>query len=124
MEVDKDISKVETILGELKQLGAARNEPILIVGGGVLADIAGFAAALYHRNTPYVMLNTSIVSGIDAGPSPRTCSDGYGYKNLFGAYRPPFYRSRTAAFSRRCTQAGFVMGLPKLLRWAGLRISP
>ena len=86
MEVDKDISKVETILGELKQLGAARNEPILIVGGGVLADIAGFAAALYHRNTPYVMLNTSIVSGIDAGPSPRTCSDGYGYKNLFGAY--------------------------------------
>lgn len=35
MEVDKDISKVETILGELKQLGAARNEPILIVGGGI-----------------------------------------------------------------------------------------
>jgi len=55
----------------------------------VIADLAGFATALYHRNTPYVMLCTSIVSGIDAGPSPRTCCDSDGYKNLFGSYHPP-----------------------------------
>ena len=35
------------------------------------------------------MLNTSIVSGIDAGPSPRVCADGQGYKNAFGAFHPP-----------------------------------
>ena len=35
------------------------------------------------------MLNTSIVTGIDAGPSPRTCCDGQGYKNAYGAYHPP-----------------------------------
>ena len=35
------------------------------------------------------MLNTSIVTGIDAGPSPRTCCDGQGFKNAFGAYHPP-----------------------------------
>ncbi len=35
------------------------------------------------------MLATSIVSGIDAGPSPRTCCDGQGYKNAFGAIHPP-----------------------------------
>merc|ERR1719148_338678 len=66
-----------------------RNEPVLVVGGGVIADIAGFACALFHRNTPYVMLATSIVAGIDAGPSPRTCCDGQGYKNAFGAFHPP-----------------------------------
>ncbi len=32
-----------------------RNEPVLVVGGGVIADIAGFALALFHRNTPYVV---------------------------------------------------------------------
>merc|ERR1712193_542311 len=53
------------------------------------ADIAGLAAALYSRNTPYVMLTTSIVSGIDAGPSPRVCCNGFDYKNLYGAYHPP-----------------------------------
>ena len=56
---------------------------------GVIADIAGFACALFHRNTPYVILATSIVAGIDAGPSPRTCCDGQGYKNAFGAFHPP-----------------------------------
>lgn len=89
MEADKGLETVEKILASLKQQGVGRNEPILIVGGGVISDLGGFAAALYHRNTPYVMLCTSIVSGIDAGPSPRTCCDADGYKNLFGAYHPP-----------------------------------
>lgn len=55
----------------------------------MIADIAGFACALFHRNTPYIMLATSVVAGIDAGPSPRTCCDGQGYKNAFGAFHPP-----------------------------------
>ena len=89
MEVDKGLATVERMLGDLKRLGVSRNEPVLIVGGGVLADTGGLACALYGRNTPYVMVTTSIVSGIDAGPSPRTCCDGFGYKNLLGAYHPP-----------------------------------
>jgi 3-dehydroquinate synthetase len=89
MEADKGLGTVERMLGDFKRLGILRNEPILIVGGGVLADTGGLACALYGRNTPYVMLATSIVSGIDAGPSPRTCCDGFGYKNLLGAYHPP-----------------------------------
>ncbi len=89
MEVDKGIATVEKMLGDLKALGVGRHEPVLIMGGGVLADTGGLACALYGRNTPYVMLSTSIVSGIDAGPSPRTCCDGFGYKNLLGAYHPP-----------------------------------
>ena len=78
-EVDKEVENVEKILLDLKKHGVSRNEPVLIIGGGVIADIGGFACALYHRSTPYVMLCTSIVSGVDAGPSPRTCCDGYGY---------------------------------------------
>ncbi len=89
MEADKGLGTVEKMLGDFKKLGLSRNEPVLIIGGGVLADTGGLACALYGRNTPYVMLGTSIVTGIDAGPSPRTCCDGFGYKNLLGAYHPP-----------------------------------
>lgn len=89
MEMDKNLSTVEKLLADFKRLGVSREAPVLIVGGGVLADTAGLACALYGRNTPYVMLATSIVTGIDAGPSPRTCCDGFGYKNLMGAYHPP-----------------------------------
>jgi len=96
-EKDKHIGTVEKILDDLKSLGVSRNEPVLIVGGGVITDLGGFACALYHRSTPYIQLCTSIVSGIDAGPSPRTCCDGHGYKNIFGAYHPPIvtYTDRT-----------------------------
>ena len=89
MEVDKGVRTVERMVGELKAFGVARQEMVLVMGGGVLSDTAGFACALYHRSTPYVMLSTSLVAGIDAGPSPRTCCDGFGYKNLLGAYHPP-----------------------------------
>ncbi|MEE4539859.1 MAG: sedoheptulose 7-phosphate cyclase [Erythrobacter sp.] len=89
MEADKGLATVERMLGDFKRLGIMRNEPVLIAGGGVLADTGGLACALYGRNTPYVMIGTSIVTGIDAGPSPRTCCDGFGYKNLLGAYHPP-----------------------------------
>ena len=89
MEVDKGTATVESMLGDLKRLGVSRNEPVLIIGGGVLSDTGGLACGLYHRGTPYVMLSTSLVAGIDAGPSPRTCCDGFGYKNLFGAYHAP-----------------------------------
>ena len=88
-EADKDIRDVECILVDMKKNAQARNEPMLVVGGGVIADIAGLAAALYSRNTPYLMLCTSIVAGIDAGPSPRVCCNGFDYKNLYGAYHPP-----------------------------------
>jgi len=89
MEAGKSMEAVGNILKTLKQELVARNEPVLVVGGGVVADLAGFATALYDRNTPYVMLCTSIVAGIDAGPSPRTCANDYGYKNLYGAFHPP-----------------------------------
>ncbi|MBC20957.1 MAG: 3-dehydroquinate synthase [Planctomycetaceae bacterium] len=89
MEVDKGISTVESMLADLKRLGVSRNEPVLIIGGGVLSDTGGLACGLYHRGTPYVMLSSSLVAGIDAGPSPRTCCDGFGYKNLFGSYHAP-----------------------------------
>ena len=56
MEVDKGIRTVEKMLGDFKNLGVCRHEPVLIIGGGVIADTGGLACALYHRNTPYVML--------------------------------------------------------------------
>ena len=117
-EADKDIHQVEKMLIDLKSSGVARNEPVLIVGGGVIADIGGFACALYHRNTPYVMLCTSIVSGIDAGPSPRTCCDGYGYKNLYGAYHPPVLTLTDRYFFKTLHPGWLRHGIAEIIKMA------
>lgn len=118
MEVDKGIYTVEKILGDFKRLGVSRNEPVLIVGGGVLADTGGLACALYHRNTPYVMLSTSIVAGIDAGPSPRTCCDGFGYKNLFGAYHPPVVSITDRYFFKTLREGWLRHGIIEIVKMA------
>ena len=118
MEVDKGIYTVEKMLGDFKSLGVSRNEPVLIVGGGVLADTAGLACALYHRNTPYVMLSTSIVAGIDAGPSPRTCCDGFGYKNLFGAYHPPILSITDRFFFKTLHEGWLRHGIIEIIKMA------
>ena len=116
MEVDKGIVTIEKMLGDFKALGVSRNEPVLIVGGGVLADTGGLACALYGRNTPYVMLGTSIVSGIDAGPSPRTCCDGFGYKNLFGAYHPPVVSMTDRHFFKTLRQGWLRHGIAEIVK--------
>ncbi|MBW4465211.1 MAG: sedoheptulose 7-phosphate cyclase [Pegethrix bostrychoides GSE-TBD4-15B] len=118
MEVDKSIHTVERMLGDFKRLGISRNEPVLIVGGGVLSDTGGLACALYHRNTPYVMLSTSIVSGIDAGPSPRTCCDGFGYKNLFGAYHAPILSITDRSFFKTLHPGWLRHGIAEIIKMA------
>ena len=118
MEVDKGIYTVEKMLGDFKHLGVSRNEPVLLMGGGVLADTGGLACALYHRNTPYVMLSTSIVAGVDAGPSPRTCCDGFGYKNLFGAYHPPILSITDRFFFSTLREGWLRHGIIEIIKMA------
>merc|ERR1711937_518669 len=117
-EINKDIRNVENVLVDMKNNGVARNEPVLVVGGGVIADIAGFATALYHRNTPYVMLCTSIVTGIDAGPSLRTCCDGFGFKNLYGAYHPPVLTITDRFFWKTLHKGWIRHGIAEIIKMA------
>jgi len=118
MEADKGMNTVESILKSLKEEGVSRNEPVLVIGGGVIADVGGFATALYHRNTPYVMLCTSIVSGIDAGPSPRTCCDGFGYKNIYGAYHPPVLTLTDRTFFKTLRTGWLRHGIAEIVKMA------
>jgi len=59
-ESDKNPDTVHKILQFLGKDGCdvSRNEPVLIIGGGVLSDVAGLACSLQHRRTPYVMIGT------------------------------------------------------------------
>ncbi len=118
MEVDKTLTVVEKILNDFKQHAVARNEPVLIIGGGVLADTGGLACALFNRNTPYIMIGSSIVSAIDAGPSPRTCCDGFGYKNLSGAYHAPILTITDRLFFRTLRTGWLRHGIAEIIKMA------
>ena len=71
---------------------------------------------MFCRNTPYVMLCTSIVTGIDAGPSPRTCCDGFGFKNLYGAYHPPVLTLTDRAFWNTLHEGWIRHGIAEIIK--------
>merc|ERR1719253_2200963 len=120
-EVDKGIEDVEKILVAMKKYRVGRHEPLLVVGGGVIADIAGFATSMYSRNTPYVMLCTSIVAGIDAGPSPRVCCNGFDYKNLYGSYHPPVLTITDRGFWKTLHPGWLRHGVAEIIKMAVMK---
>ncbi|RMG07130.1 MAG: iron-containing alcohol dehydrogenase [Cyanobacteria bacterium J055] len=119
-EADKTPETVYEILGFLGKDGCdvSRNEPVLVVGGGVLSDVAGLACALQHRRTPYVMVGTTVVAAIDAGPSPRTCTNGKQFKNSIGAYHPPVLTLVDRGFFRTLDVGHIRNGMAEIIKMA------
>ena len=70
------------------------------------------------------MLCTSIVTGIDAGPSPRTCSDGYGFKNLYGAYHPPVLTITDRYFWKTLHEGWIRHGIAEIIKMASVEDLP
>ncbi len=119
-ESDKTPETVHKLLHFLGKDGCdvSRNEPVLVVGGGVLSDVAGLACALQHRRTPYVMVGTTVVAAIDAGPSPRTCTNGAQFKNSIGAYHPPVLTLVDRHFFRTLPLGHIRNGMAEIIKMA------
>ncbi|TAE60015.1 MAG: iron-containing alcohol dehydrogenase [Nostocales cyanobacterium] len=119
-EADKTPETVHKILGFLGKDGCdvSRNEPVLIIGGGVLSDVAGLACSLQHRRTPYIMVGTTVVAAIDAGPSPRTCTNGKQFKNSIGAYHPPVLTLVDRSFFRTLATGHIRNGMAEIIKMA------
>lgn len=119
-EADKTPETVHRILGFLGKDGCdvSRNEPVLVIGGGVLSDVAGLACSLQHRRTPYIMVGTTVVAAIDAGPSPRTCTNGKEFKNSIGAYHPPVLTLVDRSFFRTLATGHVRNGMAEIIKMA------
>lgn len=119
-ESDKKPETVHKILAFLGKDGCdvSRNEPVLVIGGGVLSDVAGLACALQHRRTPYIMIGTTIVAAIDAGPSPRTCVNGEQFKNSIGVYHPPVLTLVDRGFFKTLATGHIRNGIAEIIKMA------
>lgn len=85
-ETAKSLETFERIVGEFDSFGLVRTEPVLVVGGGLTTDVAGFACASYRRNTPYIRIPTTLIGLIDASVSIKVAVNYGNNKNRLGAY--------------------------------------
>ncbi len=85
----KSIATVEELCRAFAQWGLNRADCVVAVGGGLVTDVAGFAAAIYHRGVPVVHVATTLLAMIDAAIGGKTGVNLPEGKNLVGAFWQP-----------------------------------
>jgi 5-deoxy-5-amino-3-dehydroquinate synthase len=88
-EEAKTLATVEALCREFARAGLARSDVVVAVGGGMVTDVAGYAAAAYHRGTAYVNVATSLLGQVDAAVGGKTGVNLPEGKNLVGAFWQP-----------------------------------
>lgn len=85
-ETDKTLATLERLVDAFSAWGLLRTEAPLVVGGGLVTDVAGFACAAYKRSTPYIRIPTTLIGLIDASVSIKVAVNHGKAKNRLGAY--------------------------------------
>lgn len=88
-EAHKTIDGVRQLWNAFLQAGIERKNVVFALGGGVVGDLTGFAAATWLRGIRWVNLPTTLLSMVDAGIGGKTGADLPEGKNLIGAFHPP-----------------------------------
>ena len=88
-EEAKTLATVEGLARFFATAGLSRADVVVAVGGGIVTDVAGFAAATYHRGTAYLNVATSLLAQVDAAIGGKTGVNLPEGKNLVGAFWQP-----------------------------------
>ncbi|HEY2029142.1 MAG TPA: 3-dehydroquinate synthase family protein [Myxococcales bacterium] len=110
-EETKRLAEVEAMCEALAERGVHRDGYVVALGGGVLTDLAGLAAALYLRGVPWVSLPSTLLAQVDAGLGGKTGANLRAGKNLAGAFHQP----RLVV-----CDTDLLATLPPRERWSGL----
>jgi len=88
-EGSKTLATVEGLLGFLAKENLTRGDILVALGGGVVGDITGFAAAIYLRGIDFIQIPTTILAAVDSSVGGKTGVDLSAGKNLVGAFHQP-----------------------------------
>lgn len=89
-EPKKNIDTVMQLLEKMNDLNLIRrSEPVIAIGGGILLDMVGFAAALYKRGIPYIRIPTTLVGMVDAAVGLKVGINSFDKRNRLGNYYSP-----------------------------------
>ncbi len=85
----KSLSSLSRVLNSFGEMALERNDVVVALGGGVIGDLAGFAAAVYLRGLPYFQVPTTLLAQIDSSVGGKTAINLPRGKNLVGAFHQP-----------------------------------
>jgi 3-dehydroquinate synthase len=115
-ESRKRLTTVERVLDAMLDAGVQRDDFVIGVGGGVAADLFGFAAATYMRGVRYAHVATTLLAMVDAAFGGKTGVDLRGGKNLVGSFRDPVGVVSPLHALETLPPAGYREGLAEIVK--------
>lgn len=120
-ESAKTLDRFGELLRELADFGATRDACVFALGGGVVGDIAGFAAACWMRGVDCVQLPTTLLAMVDSSVGGKTAVDLPQGKNLVGAFHPPRAVFADTATLRTLPDRELRAGLAEVVKYGAIR---
>ena len=120
-EQHKQQSTVDFIIRQLIEYEADRNSFIVGVGGGVITDIAGYAAGIYMRGIRFGFVPTTILAMVDAAIGGKNGVDVGPYKNLAGLIRQPSFLLYDYSLLQTLPQAEWINGFAEVIKHACIK---
>lgn len=88
-EKSKSLGQVERLCEEMIRASLDRTSFVIGLGGGVIGDLSGFAAAIFKRGIPHIQIPTTLLAMVDSSIGGKTGANLTSGKNLIGAFHPP-----------------------------------
>ena len=116
-EASKCTEQLTALYDALYDIAADRNTAVVAVGGGVVGDLAGFAAATYNRGLPLVMAPTTLLAMVDSSVGGKTGINHPKGKNLIGAFHQPAGVWIDTAHLRTLPEREYLSGLAEVVKY-------
>jgi 3-dehydroquinate synthase len=114
----KNLQTIEYILNELFKFKLDRKSTLIALGGGVVGDMTGFAAAIYQRGINFIQAPTTLLAQVDASVGGKTgVNNSYG-KNLIGAFYQPRAVYCESLFLKTLPKREFSAGAAEIIKMA------
>ena len=116
----KTFSSLQAILEKMTGAGLHRSSRLFAVGGGVIGDIGGLAAALYMRGISCVQIPTTLLAQVDSSVGGKTAVDMGGVKNVVGAFYQPCEVLVAPCFLQTLPAREIKCGVGEIIKYAAL----
>ena len=123
-EQTKTLRSIAKVMDALVDARFERSSTLLALGGGVVGDLTGFAAAIYQRGIPFVQVPTSLVAQVDSSVGGKTGVDHPKGKNLIGAFNQPKAVLIDPATLHTLPPREWVAGLAEVIKYGVIADAP